>query len=101
MSSWSGFWVGRVPCLILIDIDEQLVCVFYAHRVCLLCSVWMEEWKSENMVNCGRMEKWKDEKYLIFPLMCLVGGMEKWEGEKLFYLVRKKNRMIENVIYVN
>ena len=47
------------------------------------------------------MEKWKDEKYLIFPLMCLVGGMEKWESEKLFYLVGEKNRRIENVIYVN
>ena len=61
----------------------------------------MEEWKSEKMVNCGRMEKWNDGKYLVFPLICLVGGMKKWEGEKLFYLVREKKRRIENVIYVN
>ena len=47
------------------------------------------------------MEKWEDRKYLVFLLVCLVGGMEKWEGEKLFYLVGEKNRRIENVIYVN
>ena len=45
----------------------------------------MEEWKS------GRMKKWEDEKYLVFPLMCLVGGVEKWEDRKLFCLVREKN----------
>ena len=46
-----------------------------------LGSVWMEEWKS------GRMEMWEDGKYLVFPLVCLVGGVEKWEGGKLFCLV--------------
>ena len=60
-----------------------------------LGSVWMEEWKS------GRMEKWEDGKYLVFPLVCLVGGVEKWEGEKLFCLVGKKNGRIKNVIYIN
>ena len=40
----------------------------------------MEEWKSERMENCGRMEIWEDGKYLVFPLVCLVGGVEKWEG---------------------
>ena len=30
---------------------------------------------------------WKDEKYLVFPYACLVGGVEKWEGGKLFCLV--------------
>ena len=53
------------------------------------------------MKNCEMMEKWKDEKYLIFPLMCLVGGVKKWEGGKLFCLVREKKGMIENVIYIN
>ena len=36
------------------------------------------------------MEKWEDEKHLVFPRVCLVGGMEKWEGGKLFCLVEKK-----------
>ena len=49
----------------------------------------------------GGVEKWEDEKYLIFPLMCLVGGVKKWEGGKLFCLVREKKGMIENVIYIN
>ena len=53
------------------------------------------------MENCGRMEKWEDEKYLVFPLVCLVGGEEKWEGEKLFYLVGEKKGMMKNVIYIN
>ena len=26
--------------------------------------------------NCGRMEIWEDGKYLVFPLVCLVGGVE-------------------------
>ena len=47
------------------------------------------------------MEKWKDRKYLVFSLVCLVGGMEKWEGGKLFCLVRAKKGSIENVIYIN
>ena len=49
----------------------------------------------------GRMEKWKDRKYLVFPYVCLVGGMEKWEGGKLFCLVEKKSGRIENVVYIN
>ena len=52
----------------------------------------MEEWKSRRMENCGRMEKWEDRKYLVFPLVCLVGGVKKWEGGKLFYLVEEKKR---------
>ena len=51
----------------------------------------MEEWKSERMENCGRMEMWEDGKYLVFPLVCLVGVVEKWEGGKLFCLVGEKN----------
>ena len=43
----------------------------------------------------------KDEKYLVFPHMCLVGEMEKWEAEKLFHLVEKKSGRIENVVYIN
>ena len=68
----------------------------------LLGSVWLEKWKS------GRMEKWKDRKYLVFPHVCLVGGMEKWESGKLFCLfeknfcfVEKKSGRIENVVYIN
>ena len=37
------------------------------------------------------MEKWENGKYLVFPLVCLVGGVEKWENGKLFCLVREKN----------
>ena len=47
------------------------------------------------------MEKWEDGKYLVFPLMCLIGGVEKWEGGKLFYFVGEKNGRMENVIYIN
>ena len=49
----------------------------------------------------GRIEKWKDRKYLVFARVCLVGGMEKWKGGKLFCLVEKKSERIENVIYIN
>ena len=55
----------------------------------------------------GRMKKcedgklWKDEKYLVFPLMCLVGGVENWEDGKFFYLVGEKKRRKENIIYIN
>ena len=47
------------------------------------------------------MKKWKDRKYLVFSRVCLVGRMEKWEGEKLFCLVEKKSKRIENVVYIN
>ena len=49
----------------------------------------------------GGVEKWEDEKYLVFSLICLVGGMEKWEGRKFFCLVGEKEGLMENVIYVN
>ena len=61
----------------------------------------MEEWKSRRMENCGRMEKWNDGKYLVFPRVCLVGEMEKWEDGKLFYLVEKKSGRIKKVVYIN
>ena len=61
----------------------------------------MEEWKSGRMENCKRMEKWEDEKYLVFPLVCLVGGVEKWEGGKLFCLVGEKKRRMKYIIYIN
>ena len=44
---------------------------------------------------------WEDEKYLVFPLVCLVGGVENWEGGKLFCLVGEKKRRMENIIYIN
>ena len=53
------------------------------------------------MENCERMEKWEDEKYLVFPLVHLVGGVENWEDEKLFCLVGEKKRRMENIIYIN
>ena len=49
----------------------------------------------------GGVEKWKDGKYLVFPLVCLVGEVEKWEGGKLFCLVGQKKGMMENIIYIN
>ena len=49
--------------------------------------------------NDGKL--WEDGKYLVFPLVCLVGGVEKWEGGKLFYLVEEKKRMMKNIIYIN
>ena len=49
----------------------------------------------------GGVEKWEDEKYLVFSLICLVGGVEKWEGVKLFCLVGVKKEKMENVIYIN
>ena len=61
----------------------------------------MEEWKSRRMKNCGKMEKQEDEKYLVFPRVCLVRGMEKWEDGKLFCLVEKKSGKIEKVVYIN
>ena len=61
----------------------------------------MEEWKSGRMENCGRMEKWKDGKYLVFPLMCSVGGVKKWEDGKLLCSVEEKKGRIENIIYIN
>ena len=42
-----------------------------------------------------------DGKYLVFSLVCLVGGVEKWRDGKLFCLVREKNGKMENVIYIN
>ena len=30
------------------------------------------------------MEKWEDGKYLVFSLVCLVGGVENWECGKLW-----------------
>ena len=53
------------------------------------------------MENCGKIEKWEDGKYLVFPLVCLVGGVKKWEGGKLFCLVGEKNERMKNLIYIN
>ena len=53
------------------------------------------------MENYRRIEKWENGKYLVFPLICLVGGVKKWEDGKFFYLVGEKKGMIENIIYVN
>ena len=58
----------------------------------------VEKWEDGN---CGRMEKWEDGKYLVFPLVCLVGGVEKWEGGKFFCLVGEKNGRMRHVIYIN
>ena len=50
----------------------------------------MKEWKSGRMENCRRMEKWEDGKYLIFPLVCLVGGVESKRVEKSFVWFERK-----------
>ena len=49
----------------------------------------------------GGVENWEDGKYLVFSLVCLVGGVENWEDGKLFCLVGEKKRRMENVIYIN
>ena len=61
----------------------------------------MEKWKSRRMKNCEKMEKWENRKYLVFLLVCLVGGVEKWEGGKLFCLIGEKNERMKNIIYIN
>ena len=52
----------------------------------------MEKWEN------GKL--WKDGRYLVFSLMCLVRGVEKWEDGKLFCLIGEKMGRMENVIYV-
>ena len=52
----------------------------------------MEGWKSGRIENGGRMEKWENRKYLVFPRVCLVGEMEKWESGKLFVWLKRKMR---------
>ena len=47
------------------------------------------------------MEKWEDRKYLVFPLVCLVGEVEKWEGGKKICLVGEKKGSMKNVVYIN
>ena len=49
----------------------------------------------------GGMKKWKNKKYINFPHLCLVGRAKKWRYEKLFYLVEKRNEMIENRVCIN
>ena len=49
----------------------------------------------------GRIKNWEDRKVLVFSHVYLVGGVKKWEDIKLFYLVREKSEMIENIVYMN
>ena len=49
----------------------------------------------------GRMKKWENKKDFSFPHLCLVGRVKKWRDEKLFYLVEKRNEMIENRVCIN
>ena len=53
------------------------------------------------MEKCEDGKLWEDEKYLVFSLMCLVGGVENWEDDKFFCLVGEKKRRKENIIYIN
>ena len=53
----------------------------------------MEKWEDRKL--------WEDGKYLIFPLMCLIGGVKKWESRKLFCLIGEKNGRMKNIIYIN
>ena len=61
----------------------------------------MGGWKSGRIENCGRMEKWKDRKDLVFSHLCLVGRVEKWRDRKLFCLVEIKNEMMKNEVDIN
>ena len=64
-------------------------------KVFLWCSVLLR------LCLVGGEKKWEDRKVLVFLYMCLVGGLKKWEGGKLFCLVGKKSRRMENVVYMN
>ena len=61
----------------------------------------MRLWKSGVIENGKMMEKWVDRKYFSFSNLCLVRRVKKWRDEKLFYLVKKKNKRIENRVYIN
>ena len=46
-------------------------------------------------------EKMGGHKDFSFSYLYLDRGVKKWRDEKLFYLVKKKIEMIENVVYMN
>ena len=47
------------------------------------------------------MEKWKDKKKILVFSHDVWFGVEKWRNKKLFCLIEKKNKRIENVDYIN
>ena len=62
----------------------------------------VEGWKSGKNQKIENDRKVEEYKRFIFSLICvLVGRIEKWRDEKLFYLVEKKNKRIENIICIN
>ena len=61
----------------------------------------MGRWKSRNIENCGRIEKWEDRKNLVFSHFCLVGGVEKWKDGNFFSFVEMKNERMENEVSIN
>ena len=65
-----------------------------------LWSIWLG-WKSRNIENGEGMEKWKDRKFFLVFSHDVWFGVEKWRNRKLFYLIKKKNKRIENVDYIN
>ena len=38
----------------------------------------------------GAVKKWEDEKYLVFPFICLVEEVEKWGVENSFVWLKRK-----------
>ena len=46
------------------------------NQIKTLGSIWLEEWKSENVENKEVIEKWEDKRELVLSHMCLVGKIE-------------------------
>ena len=57
-------------------------------------------WRSEKVggQNMRKGQKSGMIEKIYFSLMCLVGRMEKQIDRKLTYFIKKKNKMIENII---
>ena len=60
--------------------------------------VGMEKWKYRKWRGDGKVEGQK--KILVFSHDVWF-GVEKWRNRKLFYLIEKKNKRIENIDYIN
>ena len=58
-------------------------------------------WKSGNIENEEGMEKWKNRKNILVFSHDVWFRVEKLRNIKLFCLIEKKNKRIENVDYIN
>ena len=65
-------------------------------RVCLVG--WVKKWDEQKMVRGGKCREIKET--LVFPQGIWL-GVEKWRDEKIFCLVKKKNKRIENRVCIN